>query len=66
MKLDGLVELRQKLKKPSRLAIKTINTYMKRAFDSVDREMLFDLLEDSIRPNDVRYNKMHTESLRQC
>ena len=65
MKLDGLVELRQKLKKPSRLAIKTINTYMKRAFDSVDREMLFDLLEDSIRPNDVRYNKMHTESLQQ-
>ena len=65
MKLDGLVELRQKLKKPSRLAIKTINTYMKRAFDSVDREMLFVLLEDSIRPNDVRYNKMHTESLQQ-
>ena len=65
MKLDGLVELRQKLKKPSRLAIKTINTYMKRAFDSVDREMLFDLLEDSIRPNDIRYNKMHTESLQQ-
>ena len=65
MKLDGLVELRQKLKKPSRLAIKTINTYMKRAFDSVDREMLFDLLEDSIRPNDVRYNKMLTESLQQ-
>ena len=65
MKLDGLVELRQKLKKPSRLAIKTINTYMKRAFDSVDREMLFVLLEDSIRPNDVRYNKMLTESLQQ-
>ena len=66
MKLDGLVELRQKLKKPSRLAIKTVSTYMKRAFDSVDREMLFDLLEDRIRPNDIRYYKMHTESLRQC
>ena len=66
MKLDGLVELRQKLKKPIRLAIKTIHTYMQRAFDSVDREMLFDLLEDRIRPNDIRYYKMHTESLRQC
>ena len=65
MKLDGLVELRQKLKKPSRLAIKTVSTYMKRAFDSVDREMLFELLEDRIRPNNIRYNKMHAESLQQ-
>ena len=65
MKLDGLVELRQKLKKPSRLAIKTVSTYMKRAYDSVDRGMLFELLEDRLRPDNIRYNEMHAESLQQ-